>query len=565
MPTQAIGNVDGRNFAYINGEDFRTYKYDRTRYGFAGSVDYNLKPGSTVYARGLFSDFHDYGSTYVYTPNAGAIVANSGPLTTFDNTGFMQYREYIRRPDQQIFSVAVGATHDLSSTVIDYEFAVSRAHNFGGQDFAATIFSGPANVQFGLNQSNSYRPSLTAQDGTNIFDPPAYSISHTSVPSYRSIQLNYQGPASLARRYTVGTHYSTFKLGFKVRDSHKTQNQNDQYYDATGTFTEDQLLSGQTNPNYYDKSFITGPLTDYNKINRLLGSSLQSGFTLNTDKDHIVSDPAKWDTNERVYAGYLMNSISFGKVRVQGGLRIEATSENFHANKVTLNGGAYDRADPITGSTSYINLMPSVQVQYLLGRDTNLRASYGRGISRPNFQDIVPAVQIDPNTSPKSLQVGNPGLQPTRANNYDILIERFFQPLGILQGGFFYKALSDPIYPTVSFVAPSDPNFPGYLRQQSINGPSAHIAGLEVAWQHRLLSLPGLLSGLGVSANYSHTTSRVTFPTGFSSATPGAVGRIDHPGLQRQAPNTWNLGMTYDKSRFSMRFGVSHNDANIYA
>jgi hypothetical protein len=35
--------------------------------------------------------------------------------------------------------------------------------------------------------------------------------------------------------------------------------------------------------------------------------------------------------------------------------------------------------------------------------------------------------------------------------------------------------------------------------------------------------------------------------------------------LQRQAPNTWNLGFTYDKSRFSMRFGVSHNDANIFA
>jgi hypothetical protein len=35
--------------------------------------------------------------------------------------------------------------------------------------------------------------------------------------------------------------------------------------------------------------------------------------------------------------------------------------------------------------------------------------------------------------------------------------------------------------------------------------------------------------------------------------------------MLRQAPNTWNLGFTYDKARFSMRFGVSHNDANIYA
>jgi hypothetical protein len=60
----------------------------------------------------------------------------------------------------------------------------------------------------------------------------------------------------------------------------------------------------------------------------------------NLDKNHIVSDPATWDAGERVYAGYLMDSITFGKLRVQGGLRIEATGTNFHANKVTLNGGA---------------------------------------------------------------------------------------------------------------------------------------------------------------------------------------------------------------------------------
>jgi len=68
-----------------------------------------------------------------------------------------------------------------------------------------------------------------------------------------------------------------------------------------------------------------------------------------------------------------------------------------------------------------------------------------------------------------------------------------------------------------------------------------------------------MLNGFGVSANYSYTTSQVSFPANFSG------GRTDNPAMLRQAPNTWNLGFTYDKSRFSMRFGVSHNDANIYA
>jgi TonB-dependent receptor len=248
-----------------------------------------------------------------------------------------------------------------------------------------------------------------------------------------------------------------------------------------------------------------------------------------------------------------------------GGLRIEGTGTDYHANKVTLNAGAYIRTDPVTGNSGYVNFAPSIQAQYLLTPNTTIRASYSRGISRPNFQDIVPSVQADPNASPASLVVGNPNLKPTKANNYDVLIEHFFQPLGILQAGYFYKSLYDPIYPTAFFLSQSDPNFPGYVEQQSINGPSAHISGFETSWQQRLSALPWMLNGFGVLANYSYATSRVTFPANFSSAQAGGQGRIDHPRLQRQAPNTWNLGLTYDNARFSMRFAVSHNDANIYA
>jgi outer membrane receptor protein involved in Fe transport len=100
---------------------------------------------------------------------------------------------------------------------------------------------------------------------------------------------------------------------------------------------------------------------------------------------------------------------------------------------------------------------------------------------------------------------------------------------------------------------------------QSVNGPSAHITGFEAAWEQRFSFLPGLMNGIGVAANYGYTSSQVNFPANFSPNTAGGEGRIDHPALPRQAPNTWNLGFTYDKSRFSMRFAVSHNDASIYA
>ena len=152
------------------------------------------------------------------------------------------------------------------------------------------------------------------------------------------------------------------------------------------------------------------------------------------------------------------------------------------------------------------------------------------------------------------MQKGNPALVATTANNFDVLAEHFFQGVGVVQGGFFYKALSDPIYNTTVTTGSGASLL---QTKQSVNGPSAYIAGVELAYQQRLSFLPGLANGFGVDGNYSYTTSQVTFPDGF--------GRTDKAALLRQAPNTYNVGMTYDKSRFSMRFGLSHNDANIYS
>jgi TonB dependent receptor len=92
---------------------------------------------------------------------------------------------------------------------------------------------------------------------------------------------------------------------------------------------------------------------------------------------------------------------------------------------------------------------------------------------------------------------------------------------------------------------------------QSINGPSAHIHGFEAQWEQRFSFLPGFLGGFGINANYSHTNSQVTFPSGFDG------GRTDQPRLDRTSPNDYNFNLTYDKNRFSGRFAISHNDESI--
>src|SRR6267143_1385611 len=169
-PTTDVDAVTGKNIAVVPSVDTREYQYYRTRWGFASGLDYRLGPGSTAYVKGLFSDFHDFGATWVYTYRAGAIPTQSGGITSYDNTGRMRYRHYIRRPDQQIFSFSTGARHDLSSTLITYEFAVSRSHQYGG--FPTTNFrSGPSGIQFNVDTTDPYRPRYVVVGNAPIFDP----------------------------------------------------------------------------------------------------------------------------------------------------------------------------------------------------------------------------------------------------------------------------------------------------------------------------------------------------------------------------------------------------------
>ena len=136
--------------------------------------------------------------------------------------------------------------------------------------------------------------------------------------------------------------------------------------------------------------------------------------------------------------------------------------------------------------------------------NTDLRLAYGMGIARPNFSDLPPfVIQSD---KKQTVDVGNPNLRPTRANNFDVLLEHFFEPLGVVQGGAFYKALKDPIYGGVETQVIGG-IYDGYTQSQPINGPDATSPA-----RTGLAAAPDLhawmAGGLGVLANYSYTTSK---------------------------------------------------------
>ncbi len=553
VPQTASLTATSPIFSTYGGADLRDYRYERTRYGFSGSVDYKFNDVSYIYARGLYSHFNNFGDRWVYSPTINSYVANpSGGQPIGGTDGNITFNSQIRRPVQVIGSMAIGGQYFHSKTVVTWEASAGRSSTedkgYATANFAPIADNSPLNnIQFGVNTSIPFRPRFPVLNGVNIYDPTQYFLQSYDSNHLYSPQVNLQGGGSVAQHYSLGGHLGVFEFGAKVRNAHRFNEAQDIYYNAVdpASLPMSKFLTSFTDPGYYDKTYQEGPFTDYNKI-RAYYTGTPSAFTVNAATTFARNVPQTWDLVERVYAGYFQNTINVGRWRFYTGLRFEGTDEGIRGNLVSGT-----KIMPVQRQGGYIDPLPSVQVRYALTPDSGIKVAYGRGIARPNYSDLVPGGTIA--DSRNRITSGNPDLKSTYANNYDVLYEHYLRPLGVISGGFFYKDIQQPIY-TVSSVLTSG-TYAGYTQISPVNGTKAKLYGFEIAYQQRLAFLPGVLGGAGISANYSYTASEAF----------GVPGRSDHPALQRQAPHSWNISPTYDRGKFSLRVGLSFNDANIFA
>jgi TonB-dependent receptor len=556
----------------------RQYRFDRERYGLSGTLDYKLGESSLIYVKGLYSDFMDNGRRWEYIVNTGGPPA----ITTERRLG-----------DYLVSNLLVGGNHVFSKSWFDWGVAASHSRLLNPISGGESITNLAVNPAFSPSGNCQYDPAATKDTrvpqftsacfndpaGVGVYDADKFIISSIVDSKHgKSDQVNLAAFASVARNYHLGSHNSTFELGFKIRNGHKFDNSFSKTYtpcsnlSTTGctalapvpAITESQFFNGFSNTNYYNGDYKFAPNSpSWEAINAYRAAN-PGQFSLSTTQG---SNPQNFNLVERITAGYIMNTLDFSRFRLIAGLRIEGTQESSSSfNPAT---GVFGR----NPDASYITPLPSVSLRMRLDNSSDVKLLYSRALARPDPAFLAGAFQIDTGTAPSSVIVGNTALKPEHANNYDLLYERYLTPLGLIQAGFFYKDLTGPVVQTIAPVTSTIPNDPNTVcaiaglplnptPDQTIcflstpsNGGSAYVTGFELAFLQHFTYLPGPLAGLGVSANYSYATSQATGISPF---------RDDKPALLRQAPNTWNISPTYDRGRFSIRVGLAYNEANIF-
>ncbi len=554
--------------------DLRDYRYFRDRRGTAGTVDYRFTDTSSVYLKFLYSRFNNFGDDWIYSPAINTFIS---PLQG-GTDGTVSFSALRRRPVQDIGGLKLGGHHVLRSELLswDLESSVGRTRDegYGNANFAPQSPTNPLNnIAYGIDVSHPLIPHINVQNGVNIFDPTKYFYSGQRLQNTYTPEVDLGFGASLTTPYTLAGHASTFEFGGRFRNLHKFTNQDTLNYAPTAAANNPEdpslamsnFLNNFTDPNYYGSHYQFGPAVDYNKVLALSAQTVSSAIVGNS-----------FNQIEKVSAGYLMNTTNLGRFRLVLGLRFENTSENNLGYNGERNANSLGTT-PIRVQTSYLDILPSASLRYSLTPTSGIRLVYGRGLSRPQFADLIPFQTVtSAGNARTTVSQGNPYILAEYADNIDLLYESTLPGTGLLQAGFFYKNLSNPIIPTQT-LSPPDPALTGndlpYYLDKTINAGSAYVYGFEIAFQQHFTRLPGALSGLGVSANYGYTASQAKLPPYIDSLViqPGQISgpnrgpEAANPALIGQAPNSFNFSPTYDRRNLSVRLGMTYNQANIAA
>jgi len=525
--------------------DLREYQYFRPRFGFAGSADYRVRDGSTVYARFLYSNFLNTGDRWVYS-------LNNGDVPSFNTQ--------LRHPRIQLGSLIVGGNHVFGRTWYTWEANAGRSTYVDtGSITKFKSLLDSSNCQFdGTATRDPYLPQWTAPCFSEINDPSNFTMKSTTRNGGVAAQLNLSASGSGAVRYQLGKRSAVLEFGGEFRNEHKYADTYQVTETPASTVLMNTFPNRLINHDYYNGGAYR---LGYNpKEEDVVAYENAHAADFSSDSSQGI-DPSEFGIVEQVSAGYVMNSIDFSNgIRFVAGLRAENTGDTVH------NLAFGDSGNPATNSYSgsYYTLLPSASLRFNAGTDSYVRLIYARGLSRPEPQDIAQPLQwsISCNgSSPFCVTFGNANLKAETGDDIDVLYDHYFKQFGIVSAGYFFKSLHDPIvykdFTLANYLPPGAPaeDRGNYLATQPVNAGSAWLSGFEMSYLQHYTSLPGLMGGLGLSGNYSY----------IGSQTSGIPGRSDSPRLLRNSPNMFNISPTYDKGRVSARLGVSYNQASIYA
>lgn len=226
-----------------------------------------------------------------------------------------------------------------------------------------------------------------------------------------------------------------------------------------------------------------------------------------------------------ITAFYGMVDVELGKgFRIIGGARLETTDMSITSRDTTLPIASINEAD----------LLPSMNAVYSLTENQNLRFAYGKTLARPTFRELADFDFFE--FVGGYTFIGNPNLERSIIDNFDVRWEWFMNPGEIVSVSGFYKDFTNPIERVIV-------NANGNVQMKNV--ATAQLFGLEFEARKNLGFIPEL-ENFQMGVNLTLVQSQVDISDQeyklIQSYDPNASRTRQ---LQGQSPYVLNIDLAY--------------------
>tara|TARA_B100000678_G_scaffold115560_1_gene96686 strand:- start:8986 stop:11943 length:2958 start_codon:yes stop_codon:yes gene_type:complete len=486
-------------------EEKRSNDYDveRTRYGFMVSPDYRFDENNRLKFVANYNVYDDYE------------IRRKVDYYFADDEEERETRN--RSENQEHYLLQLTGEHHLPVFNLNYGINFTRAEE---EMPNRTYYRFARDVNFeNLSEQERWDLGVTHNPGG---DTPLY-LNRVRYDDNITKDKNFSANVDIEFPFKNWEN-SSLKIGAKYRGKDRTSDQ--KRYNIGDLDDEAYSIPGGTF-GFIDVLYDGRELTSQN-----LGSFVP-------DEDR--GDGEDFDASEDVTAAYAMGTFALTpKLILLAGLRYEHTKSEYEGI----------RADDFneTSDFSYDNFLPSAQAKYNFTPNSNLKLAYSSGLTRPTFSSLVPGPDVI-DQEERTINRKNSELDPSTANNFDIIYEHYTNNLGLFSIGLFGKFLDDQIQSTRTMEVINGENYQVY---QEVNGEKAHAMGIEVAFTHKFINdNVDFLKWIGINANYTYTDTEQTV---YDTEGDEIVSR-DLPF--RSPEHMGNLGLFYENPKIGLSLTVS--------
>lgn len=543
---------------FIKEHDIRRYDVKRIRRSVALNLDWKLDSNNVIEFKSILNHRDDlenrYRLRYKFDDNDTDDTSDDEYKITRQTKGGIDNdsNEKRRLERQKMYRVGLNGSHILFKKVqFDWNIGISKASEerpneryvtYESKQDAATITQ-----QFVNTRTPFFNSTNRMDNNASLFELDEISEERRFTEEEQlSSRLDITIPIN-----TVGTYQNSIKVGYKYQDKDKLRDNTFSEYD-TGDFAAFEFLNNAETADQTIDGYLAG---DQYQSGTFATNSFLGNLPLVNGElvlDEFV--PENYSANEKISGAYAMLKQQLGdKFSFIAGVRMEHTKIDYTGFQIDVE-SASSLADVtiINASKKYTNVLPNVQLRYEATKNTILRFAYTNTLARPNYYDIVPYRNI--NSDDVEAEFGNPELEAAESLNFDVMAEHYFDNVGIISGGFFYKNIDNFIYAlTTEQSLTVNGATEIYDVTQPFNGGSAKVYGFEIAFQRKLNFLPSFLKNLTFYGNYTYT----------NSETDGVVGREDGLELAGAVPNTLNGSLAYETKKLSVRLSLNYADDYI--